>query len=730
MNSLNIPPEGLVLQNKPRPDSEDEHSKEAQQVYRLDLVESVTKEILRSLRSNEQVRLRCGKRPAVQFGKRSIPLTSSVDPFPSELFTKSSDKTRPLYFSGRLSHRLEVQKAEEDTGGSDEALAALENTLRSIQEQRASNETSIVDGKETMRHARRKENKPSSLLGQNSALRKDHFLGGLARSTPSTPFLSASYSPRQGPTSAPSSSGLSPKDRIRLDAIRIPLVHLLAVKPMTPKTICAQLHCTMDDCEKLLDKVARECPRGDGLKELKEKTYRELDVFKFPYRSTEDRQSAIDHAIQAYDRMRVEKRDNLWQLLLPPDERGKGKVLSKLNFDKRVPSKPERQGDDSNETKAEVSERDQVGSKTKKDTLGTQKKLKDKAGASRTPAKTESNGTPRAEKESTQSQSKTTKQEGKFKSSERIEDSDEEADAVDVDVAKPKSPPSKTGSSMNRKSEPGQPGSTQLSQTVSPPKKASHKTSFSGSSSSTSSGNEKSQPAALNSTKSLKPHQKPDSSASRISPRPRHDSSPQKPSPLGSSPPTTSTDLDNSNSSKASNQSSAPSSPPSGTDMPRTQRGAGDKYSPVISDKGRNVPVGKSSDKCPIKRKAAPAEDERPAKRQQPTSAFLSPVPDGKPEHLKQPPPIRADSERSSSPDKPGPNRQDIIEEARRFQKYYKRYKDLYDKISQVDEKERDDKDMGDLWRMHKRLKEMKAEIWHNWDKVEKVGKARELLAV
>ncbi|KAG9790307.1 hypothetical protein KCU88_g1266, partial [Aureobasidium melanogenum] len=742
METLNVPPEGLLLRHEAKSAQEENQSKQPPQVIRLDLVEGVTKEILRSLKNKDQVRLRCGKTPAVILGKKSIPLESTVDTFPSELFTQPSDDSRHLYFSGKLSHRLEVRKAEEDTAGSDEALAALESTLRSIQEQRASNETSIKD---TGRSLGKKENKSSSLLGQSPALRKDHLLGGLARSTPSTPFLSASYSPRQGPTSVPLSSGLSQKDRIRLDAIRIPLVHLLAVKPMSPKSICAQLHCTKDDCEKLLTKVARDCPRGDGLKELKEKSYRELDVFKFPYCSTEDRQRAIDHAIQAYDRMRVDKRDDLWQLLLPAEERGKGKVLSKLNFDKRVPPKPERQqGEDGNDSKVEASDPEQGRPKGKKDALGLQRKLKDKAATgSKTPAAKSDAGTPRAARKETTpsvSNSKSAKSDAKFKSSERIEDSDEEADAVDV--ANPKSPAKKTASSSTtniaRKPVPDEAKAQKpkSSQNVSPAKKSPHGSSASVSSSS-GSGNEKPRPpAASNPPKSLKPQPKADSTASRISPRPRHNSSPQKPSPLGSSPPTTSTDVDNSTSSKASNQSSAPSSPPSGTDMPRSkaERANGSKYSPVIADKTRNMVAGKvSPEKGSTKRKAEPAENERPAKRQQQKqkpSSNLAPLSNGAVQHVKRPSPARAESERSSSPEKPGVNRQDVMEEARRFQKYYKRYKDLYDKISQTDEKDRDQKDMGDLWRMHKRLSEMKAEIWDNWDKVERVDKAREMVAV
>ncbi|KAH0847398.1 hypothetical protein AYO21_03695 [Fonsecaea monophora] len=738
MGTFNVPSEGLVLRRDSKSNTESKHTTEPTQVIRLDLVESVTKDILRCLKSNEQVRFRCGKRPVVQFGKKTITLESSVETFPTEIYSKSDDDTTPLYFTGKSSHRLEVRKAEKDTAKADEALATLESTLKSIQEERAWNETSL---KEDLKQAARKDVKPSPLVGQGSALRKDHLLGSLNRSTPGSPFLSASYSPRLGPTSAPLSSGMSTKDRIRLDAIRVPLVHLLAVRPMTPKAICDQLRATKDDIDKLLDKVSRESKAEDGKRELKEKSYRELDVWKFQYRSQEERQAAIDHAIQAYDRMRVEKKDPLWQLLLPSEERGKGKVLSKLNFDKPVSShttpRPDRPNEDGNEVKNEVSDRDHGKPRAKKDKepVGVEKARKEKAPTKAT-VKGGTSGTGRGkDKDKETSHPKSAKPDAKFKSSERIEDSDEEAEAAEV-VAKPKkhdAGKTKSTPAVKRKPEPAPLKSAKSPLPTASPKKAAHKSTLSSSSSSSgnNSASDKPRSAATAPSKSLRPqnHQKLESTASRISPRPRHDSSPQKPSPLGSSPPTTSTDVDHSSSSKASNQSSAPSSPPSSTDMPQAKQA--NKYSPIISDKSRNVSRGRSPGPNTVKRKAAPSDDDRPAKRQHQqqtsTSSHSTPQLNGAAEHpvLKRPgAPIRTDSERSSSPDKPGPNRADVIEEARRFQKYYKRYKDLYDKISQVDEKERDDKDMTDLWKMHKRLKEMKADIWANWGRIEKLGTA------
>lgn len=746
MAAFNIPNTGLVVQHSLGSHTKDKHPP---QVIQLDVVETLTKDILRSLKNNEPVRLRCGKKTVVQVGKISIPLDSTTATFPSELYTKYPDNDNTLYFSGKLSHTLEVRKAEEDTAGSDEALAALESTLKSIQEQRASNETSIIGSKEGAKGTR--DNKVSPLLSQNASLRKD-FDHLMARSTPSSPFLSASYSPRMAPTSAPLAAGLSLKDQVRLDAIKIPLIHLLAIRPLTSRGVAEKLRAPRDEVEKILEKVARDTQVGDGRKELKEKSYRELNVHKFNYRTPEDRQSAIANAITAYDRIRVDKKDPLWQLLLPEEERGKGKCLSKLNFDKpaQVPSHATpRPGDDGNEN---ASDREPPKSKPKKELATTQKKAKDKSTVARAPAKAEVAITARNKDSSI----KSTKADGKFKSSERIEDSDEEADAMESIVVKPKTQlkvTGKAGATSIAKQKTGQEQSKSLgsSQNTSPPKRSVektsplHKTSLSGSSVGSVSGSEKPRLLAnSDGSKSLKPQSRTEqsvTSASRISPRPRHNSSPQKPSPLGSSPPTTSTDIDNSSSSKASNQSSAPSSPPSGTDMPQTKQN--NKYSPVISsDKSGNLSRGRS----PVRRKADVVDDgrapkrkaeaapsaDRPAKRQlqDPSPAHRTKKVNGTtPTSIstsQRAVPTRQNSDsnssRCSSPEKPRPKREDVIEDARRFQKYYKRYKDLYDRISSMSEKERVDKDMDDLWKMHKRLKEMKADIWGNWDRVDKVN--------
>lgn len=141
----------------------------------------------------------------------------------------------------------------------------------------------------------------------------------------SSPSLSAVGTPTLGPsvTSAPNDQNL------RRQAMKIPIVHLLAMKPSSTEEIIRTTHIPKSDLEAVVGKIAQQI---DGKWKLLDRAYKDLNVWDFAYRTQEDRQMAIDNAIRAYDRTRVGKEENIWQLLLPKDERGKGKVLSKLHL--------------------------------------------------------------------------------------------------------------------------------------------------------------------------------------------------------------------------------------------------------------------------------------------------------------------------------------------------------------------------------------------------------------
>ena len=67
---------------------------------------------------------------------------------------------------------------------------------------------------------------------------------------------------------------------------------------------------------------------------LNDKAFKELDVWNFDYPNQDDRQLAINCALSAFDRMRSSTQEKVWDMLLPKNERGKGKILSNLDLHK------------------------------------------------------------------------------------------------------------------------------------------------------------------------------------------------------------------------------------------------------------------------------------------------------------------------------------------------------------------------------------------------------------
>jgi RNA polymerase II elongation factor ELL len=732
MAILNVPDEGITLVRGQYDGKSSPPANGSAQILRLNLAQHSTERILKTLRNNENVKLRFGKRVSLEFAKTVQHIQANADPYPSELFLSTKDKPKILYFSGKLSHTLEVQKAQQATEQSDEALAALQNSLKTMQEQRASNEASFITNKDDARQlAGSKKNlkthRPSPLLSDKaSAFRKDRLLSGITRSTPSSPFLGASFSPSLGPTSAPLLSSTTNKEKVRLDAIRIPLIHLLAVRPLTSKIIAQNLHATKADVDKLLEKVAKDCRESVGKKELKEKSYKELDIWKFPYPSQNERQAAVDRAILAFDRLRVGRSDNLWQLLLPEDRRGKGECLSKLNFDQPIPSirTPKQvseqsllsaKGDFVNEDEIDA-DRGRLPTKSTISAARTQsqnpvhkKRVSEKEAISKQhmrkdlpePAK------PPAQKPNPNPSAKRTKQVGKFKSAEKIEDSDEDMEEAMIAPSRPNSlskekfqgvkPALRAGKSPKPPSSPA-------------PKKSLHKSQLSNSSVTHSNT------SAMPDSQSLKPHphQRSDSTSIGLSPRPRNGSSPHKPSPLASLPPENANDPDTSSTSKSSNSSTEASSPPSSSDLRNIK---------ALSNNSGHKRNNLSDTKSSLKRKADTSEGDPAAKRHQANGISHKPLANGSSSHHPPQQPVgpqrkisESEAESTSSPEKGEQARILVYEKSRKFKDYYRRYKELHAKVTAGDQK--DGEAIKRLNTMHERIGDLKQDIWDRWKRL------------
>lgn len=156
-------------------------------------------------------------------------------------------------------------------------------------------------------------------MKNNKALNKksSHLnVPNVTRSLPSSPAIHAS-SPSLGSSSSP-----------RNQAQRFALLHFLAIGPSPEAVIVKKTAIPRLECIQLLGKVAKQSE--PGVWQLGERWFKELDVWQFPYPSQQQRQNAIDNAIRAFDRQRLSREDKVWQVLLPKEERGKGKILSKL----------------------------------------------------------------------------------------------------------------------------------------------------------------------------------------------------------------------------------------------------------------------------------------------------------------------------------------------------------------------------------------------------------------
>lgn len=139
-------------------------------------------------------------------------------------------------------------------------------------------------------------------------------------------MLSAPSSPmhKRPPTSQPGSA-----HDVVINALRVPVIHLLARQPATEASLAETCRTSQANMRGLLPKIAKR-PSPDADKwQLTDKAFREIDPFKFPYQSSEDREQAIENAIKAFDRQRLAKDDKLWQILLPREERGQGICLSR-----------------------------------------------------------------------------------------------------------------------------------------------------------------------------------------------------------------------------------------------------------------------------------------------------------------------------------------------------------------------------------------------------------------
>ncbi|EIT80872.1 hypothetical protein F9C07_2132340 [Aspergillus flavus] len=706
MPALEVPVSGLSLcRDNPGSDS----TVKPTQIMRLNLAQNTLDELIQTLRDDQTARVRLGKHPTLYYGSKSQSFHSHPETHRSEIYSSSSNDKENLYFTGVLSHSLEVQKAKEATAATDQALANLEQSLNAFERGKESKKTHIITSIDEVRALRAGDKRQAALLARKSSskveLEKDRLLKNATnRSVSSSPALGVSLSPTSAhpltPTSAPLSQN---KDRVRLDALKVPFIHLLAVRAVSAKFLARQTRSSIEDCTALARKYGAENRINPEKFDLKDKAYRELDVWKFPYPSQEERQEAIENAISAFDRMRISRTDKLWQMLLPKEERGKGKCLSRLNLRTGPVKKPQtpriqvqnsdENGKDGDTTgpdtdrvsgnaltpKAQPTSAPRSGANAQKKRIGNSA-----AKQSTTKGKNTTNSTLTGRVTKKPERKPVPKPDGKFKSAEFVHDSDEDdTDMPDVSASEqplsektkpqPKAPPKPVESSTPRES--SHVPTPKIDQPERPAPKA--------------------EPSPPNPPKPTTSSKRPPSS------RPPAQKSPQKPSPLGSSPPTNASDLQSRSRSSSQNNSSSSSSSPLITQISKPNKATG--TSNVKKQMKANGVVKATPALNPLKRKA---ELDRPSAT--PAQGRTT----GDLEHKRR----RAVSTSSGSTGSASPPLsreillQQLREKSQRFKHYYAKYRSLHDTMAAHPDPPR--AELEKLRRQHFRLQQMKEEIW------------------
>ncbi|KAF2789135.1 hypothetical protein K505DRAFT_253967 [Melanomma pulvis-pyrius CBS 109.77] len=312
-----LPTGGIALHGAPDSDIGSRDAKHLPiQAMQVEMTQDIVDELLESVRSGKPPQILFGRTPQLKYGDKTHLLQSSSESYRYELYHASGAASdHGLEFAGLINYSLAVQKADNVTAGVDTALEQLKHSMAAISEFKEANKT-IVGNATPIRT-------PGHRRLPSKGLKAQH----LAPSALGSPLLSVPNSPmsKRPPTSQPGSSHTAV-----LNALRVPLIHLLAVQPSKDAYLAGTCRVSLANVRDLLPKIAKRSSDDAEKWQLTDKSFRELNPWKFPYKTVEDREQAINSAIKSFDRLRLAKDDKLWQILLPHEERGQGKCLSRL----------------------------------------------------------------------------------------------------------------------------------------------------------------------------------------------------------------------------------------------------------------------------------------------------------------------------------------------------------------------------------------------------------------
>ena len=560
---------------------------------------------------------------------------------------------------------------------------------------------------------------------------------------PTSAVQSMANSPSLGPAPSPhhplettSEPLIEDAKAQRAKAIRTPLIHFLAVRPVSKNYLVHTLNCDEKDCMEVLERVGRPYRLDPDKWDLSDKAFKELDVWQFDYKTADDRQLAIDRAISSFDRSRLARTHPLWQKLLPFHERGKGKVLSNLNLKDpsqrgatpRIHVQPTDEStaarktpSNDNDTRQDRLAPSDAESKARPNSSDPLKKTKRVGGSVRSiiPKTKEPKKAGQTIKPKEKSQTTTVRKAGNkkgatsvvAKSSEFVHDSDEEDEEEMLDApAKGKSSTPTVSSTRTKESPVVKLASSAQIKTLDVSEKRKVEASR------LPKVNKQPVTPFIKAAEKRPPMSSPsgsgskqatsDSSSSALKslPRQRTTSSPHKPSPLGSSPPTNASDLDN----DSRPTSSTSSTPLIGQSQAPRSNSAMEKKDSVASGPNHGTAaIGR-----PLKRKAPADHDDTDNNDSGAARTNGITLTNGHPTTAKRfkASPISPPTSESSTESSIEAKRRLALEQAQRFKTFWGKYQRLYMEVS-VLPKDTPNRKFDELMKMHERLTVMKAEI-------------------
>lgn len=490
------------------------------------------------------------------------------------------------------------------------------------------------------------------------------------RSMPTSPAVSAAGGSPLGGTMSGSEKILE-----RKKGRRIPIIHELAAQDQTYEYLESKWTGPPEDFKKALEKIA-DFNEEKQAWVMSRPFWKELDVWNYDYKTPEMRQQAIDNAVRQYDKMRLSMTQPQWERLLPKEERGTGKCLSKVqaNLTKgptaavpRAPTpqiKVQKAEDGATESSKDGEAKSVPMSRPVSNPLPARKKMSERE-AQQKRLLSRKTGAAAKSASPVKSKAQGAKPNGKVLSQEYVHDSDSDSDSEDqVLAAKPKpaseikvaAQQARANHVVAAKNRNAAPSKAKVEKprepvkTAKPTPKRAREEEDDGDSS--SSGTPLSKRLKQKSAKASAPpavvkHRQSDGSlgsrgsSTGVSYKSKNTTSPTKSSPLASSPPTNASDLDQ----------------PQDTIAAR----------PIIPARKRPPERDVEDDKVRVK-------------KSRPTQMPRQEIP------------------------------ADLSQKARKFKMYYEKYEELHWEISALEDPPRDK--ISNLLDMRERLQSMKSEIY------------------